>query len=85
MSYSQYERGKYIRLKIHHQILLDLGAGKINAEQAGEVFDLMSEIETAGTTHDPALAKNEYYASAVAAWVEAKQIQRQRIIESKTF
>lgn len=70
---------------MHHQILLDLGGGKINAEEAGDVYDLMSGIETAGTTHDPVLAKNEYYISAVAAWVDAKRIHRQRIIESKSM
>lgn len=85
MSYSQFERGKYIRLKMHHLILLDLGEGKINAEQAGDAYDLISEIETAGTTHSRELAQNEYYRKATSAWVEAKRIDRQRFIESKTF
>lgn len=85
MSYSKFERGKYIRLKFHHLILLDLGSGKINAEQAGDAYDLMSGIETAGTTHDPILAKNEYYKKAVEEWVKAKQAHRQRIIESKSL
>lgn len=85
MSYSKYERGKYIKLKMHHLILLDLGSGKINAEQAGDAYDLMSGIETAGTTHNQKLAKNEYYKKAVEEWVKAKEIHRQRIIESKSL
>jgi len=85
MSYSQHERGKYISLKMHYFILLDLGSEKINADQAGDVFDLMDGIETAGTTHSRDLAQNEYYKKAVSAWVAAKQAHRQRIAESKTF
>ena len=85
MSYSKYERGKYIRLKMHHFILLDLGHGKINAIQAGNVYDLMSGIETAGTTHSQELARNKYYKKAVEEWVKAKQAHRQRIIESKSL
>lgn len=70
---------------MHHQILLDLGGEKINSEQAGDAYDLMDEIETAGTTHCSELAKNEYYLKAVAAWVVAKKAHRQRISESKTM
>lgn len=85
MSYGKFERGKYIRLKIHHLILLDLGNEKINAEQAGDAYDLLSGIEIAGTTHNSALANNEYYKTAVQAWVSAKQAQRQRFTESKSL
>jgi hypothetical protein len=85
MSYTKFERGKYIRLKMHHLILLDLGEGKISAEQAGNSYDLMSGVETAGTTHCQELARNEHYKKAVAEWVRAKQAQRQRFIESKSM
>ena len=85
MSYSKYERGKYIRLKMHYLIIIDLGKEKINAKQAGDSYDLMSGIETDGTTHIIELAKNEYYIEAVMAWVNAKKIQRQRLIESKSM
>ncbi len=71
-------------MKMHHLILLDLGAEKINAVQAGEVFDLMSGVETAGTTHCQELAQNKYYIKAVESWVDAKKAQRQRFIESKS-
>ena|GEM_PF-5383191 len=85
MSYSQYERGKYIQLKFHHLILLDLGAEKITADQAGDAYDLLSGIETAGTTHSKELAQNEYYKKSVSAWIMAKKAHRQRIAESKSL
>ena len=85
MSYSEFERGKYIRLKMHHLILLDLGHEKINAEEAGDAYDLMDGIETSGTTHCQELAKNEHYIKAVEAWVKAKKIQRERFAKSKSL
>ena len=68
-----------------HLLFLDGGAGKITAEQFGITWDLIDEMETAGTTHNRDLAENEYYKKAVASWVEAKKIQRQRIAESKSI
>ncbi|GAH33755.1 unnamed protein product [marine sediment metagenome] len=85
MSYSQYERGEYIRLNMIYHLLLDGGAGKINAEQFGTTWDLIDEMETAGTTHNEQLTQDEYYKKAVRAWVDAKKIQRQRIAESKSI
>lgn len=70
---------------MHHLILLALGGEKINAEQSGDSYDLMSGIETDGTTHCGDLAKNEYYSKAVVAWVVAKKAHRQRIIDSKAM
>jgi len=64
-----------------HLLLLDL----LPAEQFGITWNLMDEIETDGTTHCQELAQNEYYKKAVAEWVAAKQAQRQRFMESKTF
>ena len=81
MSYSQYERGKYIRLKMIHLLLLDL----VSTERFGITWDLIDEMETAGSTHSPGLAQDEYYKKAVATWVEAKKAERQRFTESKTF
>ena len=81
MSYSQYERGKYIRLKMIHLLLLDL----LPAEQFRITWDLIDEMETAGTTHNQDLVQDEYYKKAVAAWVEAKKIQRRRIVDSKSL
>ena len=79
------ERGKYIRLKMHYFILVDLGKEKINAEQAGNIADLMDGLETAGTTHCQDLAQNEYYIKAIAAWIDAKKIQRERFAKSKSL
>lgn len=68
-----------------HNLLLDGGAGKISAERFGTTWDLMDEMETAGTAHNQDLVQDEYYKKAVAAWVEAKKIQRRRIAESKSL
>ena len=81
MSYSKYERGKYIRLKMIHLLLLDL----LPAEQFGIVWDLMDKIETDGTTHSQELAQDDYYKKAVQAWVSAKQAERKRFMESKSM
>ena len=83
MSYSKsnYKRGKYIKLKMIHLLLLDL----VDTEQFGITWDLMDEMETAGTTHSSDLAQNEYYKKAVAAWVKAKAALRQRFIDSKSM
>jgi len=81
MNYSLYERGKYIRLNMIHNLLLD----QVSTERFGITWDLIDEMDTAGTTHSPELAQDKYYKKAVAAWVEAKKIQRQRIIESKSI
>ena len=81
MSYSQYERGKYIRLKMIRLLLLD----QVSTERFGIIWDLMDEMDTAGTTHSPDLAQDEYYKKAVSAWIMAKKAHRQRIAESKTF
>lgn len=85
MSYSQYERGKYIKSRIMLYILIDGGHGKINTEEWGRVYDLISEITTAGTTHSRELAQNGYYKRAVLAWVKAKAAHRQRIVTSKSM
>ncbi|GAG59943.1 unnamed protein product [marine sediment metagenome] len=81
MSYTKFERGKYIRLKMIHLLLLDL----VSSEEFGIVWNLMDNLETAGTTHCQELAKNKYYIKAVAEWVKARQAQRQRFSESKSM
>lgn len=68
-------------MKMYHLLLLDL----VDTEQFGTTWDLVDEMETDGTTHSSELAQDEYYKKAVAAWVEAKKIQRQRFIESKSM
>jgi len=81
MSYSKRERGEYIRLKMHGYILYALGKGEINAEQAGDIFDLISDVETAGTPKSKELANHQYYLKAVAEWVMARELMRQRFSE----
>lgn len=81
MSYSQHERGKYIRLKMIHLLLLDL----VSSEEFGIVWNLMDSLETAGTTHCQELANNKYYKKAVAEWVKAREGQRQVFAKSKSM
>lgn len=68
MSYSKYERGRFIKSRINHFILMALGREEINAIEASRIFDLMSEIETAGTTHSLELIKEPFYLQAVQDW-----------------
>jgi len=84
MSLSQYERGKFIRLKMHGFILVALIGGKINAERAGDIYDLISFVETSGSTHNEALAKEPMYIQAVNAW---RKVRERRIekYESKAL
>ena len=70
---------------MHYHVLIDLAHGKINAKQAGHVYDLISHVETAGTTNNEELAKNDYYIQAVASWVEARRINRERFAKSKSL
>lgn len=73
MSLSQYERGNFIRLKIHGYILDALGHGEINADGAGDVYDLISFVETSGSTHNSELAEHPFYKKAVEAWREVRE------------
>ena len=84
MSVSQRERGKFIRLKIHLYILMALGQGEIDAERAGDIYDLISFVETSGSTHNEALAKEPMYIQAVNAW---RKVRERRIekYESKAL
>lgn len=82
MKKSQYKRGEFIKAKIGLSILHDLGNGKIDAEQAGDIEDLMREIETSGITFNIELTKHEYYQRAIEAWRECLEAKRQRVIHS---
>lgn len=84
MSYSKFERGKFIREKMMYTILIDSAHGKITTEEWGRVYDLISEVETAGTTHCQELAQNKYYIKAVAEWVKHKKTRRQQFAKSKS-
>jgi hypothetical protein len=73
------KRGDFIREKMGLSILRDLGAEKINAEQSGDVDDLMRDLSGSGTTCNLDLARNEYYLRAVQAWKEFKRGQGAKI------
>ena len=76
MSYSNYKRGQFIRSRMNHFILMALGQEEINAMEAGRIFDLISDVETAGTTHSQALIKEPFYLQAVQDW---KAVPKKRI------
>lgn len=73
MSLSQYKRGEFIRLKIHLYILMALGHRKINAEGAGRIYDLISFVETSGSTHNEELAREPMYLQALKDWQKVKE------------
>lgn len=73
MSFSQYERGQFIRSKMQLYILLALGEEEISAEEAGRLFDLISEVETSGSTHNSELVREPIYLRAVENWKEVRE------------
>lgn len=68
MSYSKYERGRFIKSRINHLILMALGREEIDAAEASRIFDLISDVGTAGTTHSLNLVKEPFYLQAVQDW-----------------
>lgn len=77
MSYTQFERGKFIREKMGLLQLIALGQGEMTAQECGDLDDLVKEaLETAGTTHNTELAKHPIYLKAVEAWGKARERRR---------
>jgi hypothetical protein len=76
MSISLRKRGDFIREKMGMAILKDLGSGKIDAVEAGDLDDLMRDITTSGVTFNMELAANPYYLSAVMAWGKHKRSKK---------
>jgi len=68
VSYSKYERGRFIKSRMNHFILMALGREEIDSAEAGRIFDLISDVETAGTTHSLELIKEPFYLQAVKDW-----------------
>lgn len=68
MSYSKYERGRFIKSRMNHFILMALANEKIDSIEASRIFDLISEVETAGTTHSRDLVKEPFYLQALKDW-----------------
>ena len=76
MSYSKYERGRFIKSRMNHLILMALGREKIDSIEASRIFDLISDIETAGTTHSLEVVKEPFYLQAIEDW---KAVPERRI------
>lgn len=83
MSRSQHERGDFIREKIGNQILHDLGRGEITAEEAGDIDDLLQDLDAAGTTPNLDLAKHPYYKQAIEAWKKYLADRKKQFAESR--
>ena len=76
MSYSKYERGRFIKSRMNHFIIMALANEKIDSIEASRIFDLISDVETAGTTHSRQLVKESFYLQAVQDW---KAVPEKRI------
>jgi len=68
MSYAKFERGRFIKSRMNHFIIMALGREEIDAIEASRIFDLISDVETAGTTHSQDLVKEPFYIQAVDDW-----------------
>ncbi len=68
MSYSKYERRRFIKSRMNYFILMALGREEIDSVEASRIFDLISDVETAGTTHSLELVKEPFYLQAVKDW-----------------
>lgn len=81
MSYSQYPRGRFIKSRMMHSILMAGAKGEIDTFEFGRIFDLISDVETAGTTHSQDLVKEPFYLQAVNDWRTAlERRSRDRLI-----
>lgn len=74
MSLSQHERGKFIKSKMMHYNLMACG----KPEEFGRIFDLISEVETSGSTHNSELAKEPIYLRAVKDWKRVRKRRREK-------
>jgi len=80
MSYSNYKRGRFIKSRMNHFILMALGREEIDSIEASRIFDL-SDVETAGTTHSLEVVKEPFYLQAVQDW---KAVPEKRIRDRLT-
>ena len=82
-----YRRGEFILSRMQYYLLIDLGKGIIDSEQAGYVFDLMvwakrnRQLSSSGVTTDFDLAMNSYYLRAIADYRGYLKIKRKRLEE----
>jgi len=87
MRRSEYKRGEFILSRMQHYLLIDLGHGIIDAEQAGYVFDLIiwarrnRQLSNSGVTTDMDLAQNSYYLKALNDYRGYLEIRQQRLKE----
>lgn len=76
MSYSNYKRGRFIKSRMMHYALMAGARGEIDSFEFGRIFDLISDVETAGTTHSLELVKEPFYLQAVKDWKAVPERRR---------
>ena len=80
MSQSQYKRGQFIKSRMMHYNLMACGT----TEEFGRIYDLISFVETSGSTHNEELAKEPFYLQALKDWQKVKE-RRVKKYEQKTL
>jgi len=74
MSFSQHERGKFIRERMGYLQLIALGKGQMTAEGCDDLDKLVEKgMETSGSTHNEELAKEPLYKQAIKDWRKVKE------------
>lgn len=88
MRIADYKRGEFILSRLQYYLLIDLGKGEINAEQAGDIFELLvwakrnRQIFPNGITTDEDLAQNKYYLRALDDYRRYLEIKKE-MLEAK--
>lgn len=83
-----YKRGDFILSRMQLYILQDLGKEVINANQAGDILDLVVKAKkeqrlfSSGVTVDSKLVKNEYYLKALEDWKKILE-NKKKFLEEK--
>jgi hypothetical protein len=68
---------------MNYLILLALGREEFDAIEAGRIFDLISEVETAGTTHSLEVIKEPFYLQAIKDWQSIPERRKQDHLASQ--
>ncbi len=82
-----YKRGDFILSRLQYYLLVDLGRGEIDAEQAGYIFDLMvwakknNRLYSNGVTTEEDLASHPYYLRALDDYRRYLELKQQRLEE----
>ena len=84
MSFAQHERGQFIKSRMMQSIIMAGGKGEIDAEEFGRIYDLISEVEISGSTHNSELVREPFYLQAVKDWQKVRE-RRMKKHEDRTI